>query len=143
MANSSPRNPKGPPSKTPGTPPFGLTIWYAVAATILLILAQVYLFSPEPQDLPYNQFKQSVKEGKVASCQITPSLIRGQLKDMSKQNKPVYFRTARVDDPDLVKDLLAANVKFSGEYENLWKSFLVREDRGQTLIFLTFCGIGE
>ena len=112
--------------KLPEKHAMNFSIWYAVGATLLLIILQTYLFAPETEDISYNEFKKKVKDGQVASCQIMPNLIRGEFKQTDKKSKaPLNFRTARVDDPDLVKDLLAANVKFSGYYENPWKTFLI------------------
>jgi cell division protease FtsH len=91
--------------------------------------------------IPYSEFKDRVRKGQIAECTIKESTIEGTLKpnagnepaatstnalaersatnapatSKSADKKDFFFRTVRVDDPQLVNDLEAANVKFLGE----------------------------
>ena len=86
-----------------------------------------YIFNPVVGDISYSEFKSFVREGRVESCQITSSQIKGTLRsgDLRSEKKETFV-TARVDDPDLVKELEAQGIKYSGNYENTWlQQFLI------------------
>ncbi|ODS33567.1 MAG: metalloprotease FtsH [Candidatus Scalindua rubra] len=85
----------------------------------MLVSLHTYLFGPVAGSISYSEFKRLVKEGRVESCQITSSLIRGTIKeDEIGLQKKKTFVTARVDDPELVKELEAKGIKYSGDYES-------------------------
>lgn len=91
--------------------------------------------------IPYSDFKDYVRKGEIAECTIKETTIEGSIKPKpeaqptlsstnavaeqpatnvptSAKNAPkkdYFFRTVRVEDPDLVKDFERANVKFLGE----------------------------
>ncbi|HJO47972.1 MAG TPA: ATP-dependent zinc metalloprotease FtsH, partial [Candidatus Scalindua sp.] len=80
-----------------------------------------YLFNPVVGNISYSEFKELVRDGRIESCQVTSSLIKGTLKaEDYRSEKMKTFVTARVDDPELVKELEAQGVKYSGNYENTW-----------------------
>jgi len=100
---------------------FNFPIWYILIAAFVLMSLSSYLFNPAVGNISYSEFKGLVKDGRIESCQITSSLIKGTLKEgdyRSEKNKT--FVTARVDDPELVKELEAMGIKYSGNYENTW-----------------------
>jgi len=107
--------------KEPSRNQFNFPIWYILIAAFILMSLSSYLFNPVIGNISYSEFKRLVKDGRVESCQITSSLIKGTLREedlgQAKQNT---FVTARVDDPELVKELEAHGIKYSGNYENTW-----------------------
>ena len=107
--------------KKPSRNQFNFPIWYILIAAFILMSLSSYLFNPVIGNISYSEFKRLVKDGRVESCQITSSLIKGTLREedlgQAKQNT---FVTARVDDPELVKELEAHGIKYSGNYENTW-----------------------
>jgi cell division protease FtsH len=113
------------------------SIGYLVATVLALILIQSLLFAPHAETLSYSEFKTLVKKGKVSDLVLDRQTITGSLaaegldgllpkekiEELKRQGGGVHrFTTARVDDPGLVAELEAANVKFTGRVENTWIS---------------------
>jgi len=71
----------------------------------------------------YSELKQLVKTGKVESVTISPDTVTATLKDAQGPNKSVS--AVRVEDPDLVKDLEAQGIKFSGSSDSKWLGVLI------------------
>jgi cell division protease FtsH len=92
------------------------TFLYFVIAFVAIIATHSYLSGPEVKTISYNEFKQDLVSGKISEVAIGDDAVRGKLK--LDDNKVTDFMTARVDDPDLVKDLQKNNITFSGQYEN-------------------------
>jgi cell division protease FtsH len=116
------------------------SIGYFVIVLITMLVAQAVLFAPHAENLSYSEFKALVKKGKVSDLTLDKQTIRGTLategletllqKDKVEELKRSgggthQFVTARVDDPGLVAELEAANVKFAGRVENTWLSALL------------------
>jgi cell division protease FtsH len=116
------------------------SIGYFIAALTVLFLLQSVLFAPHAENLSYSEFKALVKKGKVSDLVLDKQTISGTLaadglegllpKDKLDQLKRAgagrhQFTTARVDDPGLVEELEAANIKFAGRVENTWLSALL------------------
>ena len=107
--------------KEPSKKQFNLSIWYILISAFVLMSLSSYLFNPVVGNISYSEFKSLVRDGRVESCQITSSQIKGILMpDDLRSEKKKTFVTARVDDPELVKDLDSQGVKYSGNYENTW-----------------------
>src|SRR3990172_1049492 len=101
--------------------PKKFSAWHIVMAVGFFILLQLYLLNPGVRDVSYSEFKRLVREGTVLECHITNTVIRGKLREIERETrKNVVFITARVDDPDLVKELEFVGVKYSGNYESPW-----------------------
>ena len=113
--------------KEPSKKQFNIPIWYILIAAFFLMSLSPYLFNPVVGDISYSEFKSLVREGRVESCQITSSQIKGTLRpDDLRSEKKKTFVTARVDDPELVKELESQGIKYSGNYENTWlQQFLI------------------
>lgn len=107
--------------KEPLKKQFNFPIWYILIAAFVLMSLSSYLFNPVVGNISYSEFKELVRDGRIESCQVTSSLIKGTLKvEDYRSEKKKTFVTARVDDPELVKELEAQGVKYSGNYENTW-----------------------
>ena len=116
------------------------SIGYFVIAVITILVFQVPLFAPHAENVSYSEFKALVKKGKVSDLTLDKQTISGTLatdgleallpKEKVEELKRLGWRThrfvtARVDDPGLVAELEAANVKFAGRVENTWLSTLL------------------
>ena len=107
--------------KEPTKKQLNFPVWYILIAAFLFMSLSSYLFNPVGGNISYSEFKSLVKDGRVESCQITSSLIKGTLRaEDLRSGKKQTFVTARVDDPDLVKELEAQGVQYAGNYENTW-----------------------
>jgi cell division protease FtsH len=118
-------NPQDPQKKKMALPPKAhFSIWYFLIVFLLFSLAQQYFLSGKVETIPYSQFKQYLVEGTIVKLTIGPDNITGTLK--GKEKKPGQeFTTIRVNDPDLVKDLDAHKVNYSGHYESKFLSGLL------------------
>jgi cell division protease FtsH len=87
-----------------------------------LLLLQIYLQAEHVLQMPYSDFKKALGEGKVAEVTLTGDMIRGSLREKDAQGKATQqpFATVRVPDPDLVRELEAENVKFTGVIQSTW-----------------------
>jgi cell division protease FtsH len=119
----SPQDPRGKRNALP--PRAHFSIWYFLIAFLLITLLQQYfLAAAKVETIPYSRFKQYLAEGNVVKLTIAPENITGTLK--GKEKKPGQeFTTIRVNDPDLVKDLDAHQVNYSGHYESKFLSGLL------------------
>ena len=87
-----------------------------------LILFQLYVQAERVLQMPYSDFKKSLREGKVAEVSLTGETIRGSVRETDAQGKETLrpFVAVRVTDPDLVRELESKNVKFTGVIQSTW-----------------------
>jgi cell division protease FtsH len=83
----------------------------------LLMLYQRFQVVGEVKEIPYSEFKQKVQTGQIGKVVVTPTLIKGELK---QGDKNVQFRTIPINDDNLVSDLQKANVNFEAEADKSW-----------------------
>jgi cell division protease FtsH len=115
------------------------SIGYVAAAALALLLIQSILLAPHSESLSYSEFKTLLKKGKVSDLILDKQTITGtvageglegllpkeKLEAFKRDGGTHRFVTARVDDPGLVTELEAANVKFTGRVENTWLTALL------------------
>jgi cell division protease FtsH len=116
------------------------SVGYVIAIVVAIVLLQSLLFAPHAENLSYSEFKTLVRKGKVSDLVLDKQVITGtlaadglegllpkeKLEDLKRDGGSAHrFTTARVDDPALVAELEAANVKFTGRVENTWLSALL------------------
>jgi cell division protease FtsH len=91
---------------------------------VVVILAEVLFLPPLTHDLPYSQFKALVRAGQVADLKISATTIEGTLLTPvatpdtgppAPAQHPQRFTTTRVEDPELVQNLEAHHIAFSGQ----------------------------
>jgi len=92
------------------------TFLYFIMAFVAIIVINSYLSTSEVKTIAYSEFKEDLAKGKVGDVTVNSDTVQGTLKE--DDGKSVKFTAARVEDPDLVKDLQKQNVKFTGQYEN-------------------------
>ncbi|MCS7281380.1 MAG: ATP-dependent zinc metalloprotease FtsH [Desulfobacterota bacterium] len=92
------------------------TFLYFVLAFIAILILNTYLFTEEVKNIPYSEFRSMIGQGKISDIVINAETIQGTyIKDDGTKGK---FVTNRVEDPNLVKDLMMHNIKFAGRHEN-------------------------
>lgn len=115
----------GSPQRPPSSLGMGSQVLFVVLLAAMVGFVQFYRsFRPIPvRQLSYSEFRQLVAQGEVAECVIEAERVRGLLKP--KEGRQEAFVAARVEDPDLVKELLRAGVQFRGEGmgRRLWLIF--------------------
>ncbi len=117
------------------------SIWYFLIAFLLILAMQNFLFGPHAENLTYDEFKTLLKAGKIDNVALAERTITGALKPeglegllpkekleelrRAGEGKEHRFVTVRLDDPDLVKELDAAKVRYAGVIESRWFSTLL------------------
>ncbi|HUL46571.1 MAG TPA: ATP-dependent zinc metalloprotease FtsH [Steroidobacteraceae bacterium] len=117
-----------------------LSIWYFVFALVAMLALQSVLFNRHVETLAYSDFKTLLHAGRIKEVLISEEALTGTAdlrgadallpaevaKSLPHDNLERYaFITARVPDNDLIADLQAAKVRFSGQVENRWLSTLL------------------
>ena len=102
--------------KSPQRTKKNFTFLYFLLAFFGILVLNTYLFTGEVKSIPYSEFKTLIAEGRIGDVIINSETIQGTyVKDDGTKGK---FLTSRVEDPDLVKDLMKYNIKFAGRHEN-------------------------
>jgi cell division protease FtsH len=98
------------------------SLWYALAFVLLMGLAQMYWLAPGGRTLTYSEFKTQLRNGAIAEVTIGDQVIRGTLKQPPEggDSQSTQFTTTRVDDPKLVEELEARQVRYTGQVANRW-----------------------
>jgi len=122
MAPLSPRDRKPGDRRTlsPQRPAF--SIWYVLGLLLLLALAQAWFLTPAGRQVPYSEFKTLVRNGQVVEATVGDQTINGKLREPQGEGRQRsdLFVTTRIEDPKLVEDLDAHQVKYTGETVSRW-----------------------
>ncbi len=98
-------------------------VWYFLAAIFgIIVLQQLFSYNQQVQVVPYSQFLNDLKGGKVAQVKVSGDTIEGSYKQPVNGKK--NFVTTRVP-PDLAQQLQNYNVEFSGQPQNTFLSTLL------------------
>src|SRR3990172_1744706 len=117
------------------------SLWYFLIAFLAILAMQNFLFPPHAENLAYKEFKALLKAGKIDNVALGERSITGTLKPdgldgllpekqieelkRAGEGKEHRFVTVRIDDPDLVRELETAKVRFAGVIESKWFSTLL------------------
>jgi cell division protease FtsH len=116
------------------------SVAYVVAAVLVLVAIESIVMAPYAETLSYSEFKALARRGKVSDVVLDKQTITGtlaaegleglipkeKLEDLKRRGGGAQrFVTARVEDPGLVAELEAANVKFTGHADNAWLAALL------------------
>jgi cell division protease FtsH len=98
-------------------------VWYFLAAIFgIIVLQQLFSYNEQVQIVPYSQFLNDLKDGKVAQVKVAGDTIQGSYKQPVDGKKS--FVTTRVP-PDLAQQLQNYGVQFSGQPQNTFLSTLL------------------
>lgn len=98
----------------------GLWLFLLLLWGLLLLLS---FWPNEEARLPYSEFRRLLENGKVVEVVLGEEEIRGKV--LLEGQVPKDFVTTKVDDPELVKELMARGVKFSGSKRGTFLKALV------------------
>ncbi len=101
-----------------------LSIWFIIATVVAVALFYHFL-TIEDQTMLYSEFKHYLREGKVVKVFIGEKTITGELKRIDSNKEPLTFTTVKVDDPDLLRELEANHVQYSGKESRTWIAELI------------------
>lgn len=87
---------------------------------IIFALAVFFFNKPGAKEsvLDYSEFKHKVAASEVSDLTVAPGIISGMYKNEQGQFAP--FKTVRMEDPNLVQELTAANVKYKAQQDRSW-----------------------
>jgi cell division protease FtsH len=99
------------------------TLIYLLISFAMLYFIQNMVAAPRPREVSYSEFLDAVKAGQLAEVNITETELIGMLNDEAAKayagNKRVKAtRLPGIDETDLLKELEAHQVKFSGRIES-------------------------
>ena len=105
---------------SPQRPAF--SIWYVLGLLLLLALAQAWFLTPAGRQIPYSEFKTLVRNSQVVEATVGDQTINGKLREPQGEGRQRsdLFVTTRIEDPKLVEDLDAHQVKYTGETVSRW-----------------------
>ncbi|MDX1251789.1 MAG: ATP-dependent zinc metalloprotease FtsH [Gammaproteobacteria bacterium] len=115
--------------KTP-TPPFGgeqfrQLPWLMLVMVILLWVIGSYVIAPGyVKAIPYSDFKDMVQQGAFEEVVIAPEKVRGIAKAKEGEGRLTY-EAVKVEDPDLIKELDAKGIRYTGETASPWLYFIL------------------
>lgn len=97
---------------------YKFSIWYVLLGIWVVLIIQSYIAAMfAAQVIPYSQFLNLLKAGKVSEVAVTANQIQGKMKVDGSPNESKDFKTIRVD-PDLSNMLEQYKVVFKGEIES-------------------------
>ena len=110
--------------------------WYWVAAMLgVMIIQLIFASYTQIAQLPYSEFQDDLKAGKIAEVRVSGNYIQGKFTQPDK-NGLTDFITTRVD-PEIAQELSKYNVKFAGHIE----STLLRDLLSWILPIALFFGV--
>ena len=127
MANDQEKERKNPQEEShkkskESSPSF--SIW--ILLLILVGGAAAYYFLHTPSDaMLYSEFKTALNDGKIQRVFLGEQTITGELKRTNKKNQPITFTTPKVEDPELIAELEAQGIQYSGKYGHSWIANLI------------------
>ncbi len=128
------------PGADGGGPTLRPMLWYWLFAIVLFMLFQSVTDVITSSPLAYSEFKELLHGGKVNEVTLAETTVSGTLKSggldaILPKNRAESvkcnadglcpFNAVRVADPDLVKDLDAAHVRYFGQQHSEWLSTLL------------------
>jgi cell division protease FtsH len=108
---------------SPGEGRWHFSLRYFLLSFALLLLIQWLIAGQAIESLPYSEFKQLLANGGVSNLELHDDRIAGRL--AQPRDGVQRFVTVRVADPELVAQLEAAKVAFTGKVESRWLGTLL------------------
>ena len=97
---------------------YNISILFLFFMSALAIHHSAHAAFPVTERIPYSDFKKLIQEDKLEEVILDSLTIKGILKPEEWQKVKKNVTTVKVDDPDLIKELVAHNVKFSANAQN-------------------------
>ncbi|HEY6356891.1 MAG TPA: ATP-dependent zinc metalloprotease FtsH, partial [Vicinamibacterales bacterium] len=112
------------PSRRPSLPRQMSPIWLGAAVFLALLLVKVVSSAlHDGKVLQYSEFKTLLHQGQITDVTIDAENVRGKYLDGAGHEQA--FSAVKVEDPQLVEELQAKGVHFSGELPSRWPDILV------------------
>lgn len=102
----------------------GILLLFLVFLTVLVIPRNAFAVFSAAERIPYSDFKSLVQQNRLEEVIISPTTIKGILKPEEGQKIKKSITTVKVEDPELIKELIAHKVKFSATTNGGWSQSL-------------------
>jgi len=90
--------------------------WYWVAVlAVMMVIQAIFASYTQIKTIPYSEFQQDLKDGKIESVRVSGNYIQGKFK--TPDGGQADFITTRVD-PEIAQQLEKYNVRFAGHIES-------------------------
>jgi cell division protease FtsH len=100
-------------------------IWGAIILVVGGVLFY-HFFKAKEQPILYSEFKEYLRQDQVSSVLIGEEVVTGEFKPAAAAESTfTLFKTAKVDDPELVQELEDKQVPYSGKESQTWMSGLM------------------
>jgi cell division protease FtsH len=123
MAEQTPNRPsnrRGGDRRVGTRPGPASAMWYVLGFLLLLALGQVFFASMQSRStIPYSDFKNRVREGRVQEVTVAEDRVRLIMKGTGDVRSRT-FNAVRIEDPKLLEDLERFGVKYTGEVTSRW-----------------------
>jgi len=105
------------------------TLWYLLAAIMVLFLVQSLFSGAGVEEINYSEFRRMVREGRFEEVMISETKVIGVLRqegapeageEGAKARRPVQVRALRVEDEKLVELLEETGTPYKGRTEATW-----------------------
>jgi cell division protease FtsH len=101
------------------------SVWYLLGVFLLIAIIHGFVNSQSAERIPYSKFKEYLNKGRVKYVYIGADSIHGEVISEEGGRKGKPFVVAKVDDPDLVRELEKNKVEYAGQFENPWVKELI------------------
>ncbi|MBC2579736.1 ATP-dependent zinc metalloprotease FtsH [Clostridium sp. DJ247] len=92
---------------------FKYGIYYAIAVAVIIFFLNDYIVNLKTQHIKYSDFTNYISQNKIQEVQISKDRLLIVPKPSDGEKGKILY-TERVDDPDLIKKLDAAKIKYGG-----------------------------
>jgi cell division protease FtsH len=93
-------------------------VWYVLGFLLILAVGQaLFLTLQSGRTIPYSEFKQLLRQGRIEEVTVDDERIRGTLKEAVEGR---LFSTIRIEDQKLIEELEQHQVKYTGEVTSRW-----------------------
>src|ERR1051326_8961764 len=98
--------------------------WYWIAAIVaMLVIQAIFASYTQVAQIPYSEFQNDLKAGKVAEVRVSGNYIQGKFKEADQQGRSEFI-TTRVDQ-ETAQELSKYGVKFAGAIESTFLRYLL------------------
>lgn len=101
-----------------------ITILFLLFLSVLTIHRNAFAVFPAAERIPYSDFKKLIQQNMVEEVIMDSTSIKAILKPEEGQKVKKSITTIKIEDPDLIKELIAHNVKFSAISNSGWSQGL-------------------
>ncbi len=110
--------------------------WLIMGLVMMLWILATYLATGvQATQIPYSEFKTMIRQQAFQEVILGPATVRGTAK-VDSGEPPKTYKAVRPEDPDLLRELEARNVRYRVEAQNRWIAYVLSWVVPFVLLFL-------